>query len=618
MDDQVISRGCGIQLMLPTRTGNGHVRACTSTVHIPIAVTEQDMDDTLRTWTTWPCRVNRLPTAKFIHRRIYTQIDIYTHVNYHSGNGHRRLPLSGACFLSLHLLALTFTQKVTKRVFLSTSFTFFSPSLTHPTSTSTMAGPNLVSVNVKWSTKNLPVEIDTTESPAVFMSQLWTLTGVPPERQTILGLKGGKLKEDAEWTKLNLKPDMKLILMGTPDEKRLAPPSKTPTVRDDLDLDASHPEYEPVPVGPPGLINLGNTCYMNAAVQCLHTVSPLTAQLATFRGSTTALNPAEKLAASLRDVFSRLKSRNSGKVNPSAFLDILRQANPQFAERANTGFYMQQDAEECWGELLNHLANALRSKQQSSEGKPNPVDALFRISMRSQDQCEETDESVDRKENIRALKCHISSSVSHVNQGIKESLSETIEKTSEELGRSAKWSRVSRIETLPPFLAVQLVRFFWKQTESIKAKILRKVTFPLTLDVFDFCTDELKEKLTKKRDVARAEAEAKIHAEPKESDAGVGTAAGASTMTDVVSEEDDSKLVPAEIGQYELCAVLTHKGRAADSGHYVAWVKDRDGKWYQLDDDKVSVHSEEEVKKLCGGGDWHMAYMCLYRAKNTM
>ena len=30
-------------------------------------------------------------------------------------------------------------------------------------------------------------------------------------------------------------------------------------------------------------------------------------------------------------------------------------------------------------------------------------------------------------------------------------------------------------------------------------------------------------------------------------------------------------------GIYDLVAVLTHKGRSADSGHYVAWVKQE--KW---------------------------------------
>lgn len=32
-------------------------------------------------------------------------------------------------------------------------------------------------------------------------------------------------------------------------------------------------------------------------------------------------------------------------------------------------------------------------------------------------------------------------------------------------------------------------------------------------------------------------------------------------------------------GIYDLVAVLTHKGRSADSGHYVAWVKQENGKF---------------------------------------
>ena len=30
-------------------------------------------------------------------------------------------------------------------------------------------------------------------------------------------------------------------------------------------------------------------------------------------------------------------------------------------------------------------------------------------------------------------------------------------------------------------------------------------------------------------------------------------------------------------GVYDLVSVLTHKGRSADSGHYVAWVKQESG-----------------------------------------
>lgn len=68
-------------------------------------------------------------------------------------------------------------------------------------------------------------------------------------------------------------------------------------------------------------------------------------------------------------------------------------------------------------------------------------------------------------------------------------------------------------------------------------------------------------------------------------------------------------------GKYELVGVVTHKGRTADSGHYVAWVKQAlDGTWVCFDDEKLTVRTQEEVLQLSGGGDWHMAYLLVYRA----
>ena len=72
--------------------------------------------------------------------------------------------------------------------------------------------------------------------------------------------------------------------------------------------------------------------------------------------------------------------------------------------------------------------------------------------------------------------------------------------------------------------------------------------------------------------------------------------------------------VPLGAGRYELIAVLTHKGRSADSGHYVSWAKQEDGQWIQFDDEEMIPRKEEEVIALSGGGDWHMAYLLLYRA----
>ena len=70
-------------------------------------------------------------------------------------------------------------------------------------------------------------------------------------------------------------------------------------------------------------------------------------------------------------------------------------------------------------------------------------------------------------------------------------------------------------------------------------------------------------------------------------------------------------------GRYELMAVLTHKGRSADSGHYVSWVKQDSGQWVQFDDEQLVLRKEDEIATLAGGGDWHMAYLLMYRAQQV-
>lgn len=76
------------------------------------------------------------------------------------------------------------------------------------------------------------VEIDTSLPPAVFKTQLFSLSGVPPERQKILGLKGGLLKDDAEWAVVGLKEGQKLTMMGTADKVPEAPKQPTTFLED--------------------------------------------------------------------------------------------------------------------------------------------------------------------------------------------------------------------------------------------------------------------------------------------------------------------------------------------------------------------------------------------------
>ena len=80
-----------------------------------------------------------------------------------------------------------------------------------------------------------------------------------------------------------------------------------------------------------------------------------------------------------------------------------------------------------------------------------------------------------------------------------------------------------------------------------------------------------------------------------------------------------NKGVPDDFsGIYELFGVVTHKGRDADSGHYIGWVRQAEGSdtWWRFDDDVVTEVLTAEIMALRGGGDWHTAYLNFYRASS--
>jgi ubiquitin carboxyl-terminal hydrolase 14 len=84
-----------------------------------------------------------------------------------------------------------------------------------------------------------------------------------------------------------------------------------------------------------------------------------------------------------------------------------------------------------------------------------------------------------------------------------------------------------------------------------------------------------------------------------------------------LSEHFGEGLPESFTGSYELMGVVTHKGRSADSGHYIGWVRQSPGSeyWWKYDDDTVTEVNTTEILNLKGGGDWHTAYLNFYRFK---
>ncbi len=50
---------------------------------------------------------------------------------------------------------------------------------------------------------------------------------------------------------------------------------------------------------------------------------------------------------------------------------------------------------------------------------------------------------------------------------------------------------------------------------------------------------------------------------------------------------------------------------------YLPTLLQDDGQWVQFDDEDMILRKEEEIPTLAGGGDWHMAYLLLYKAQRV-
>eukprot|EP00980_Cylindrotheca_fusiformis_P004068 scaffold880_cov132-Cylindrotheca_fusiformis.AAC.64 len=555
-----------------------------------------------------------------------------------------------------------------------------------------------VALSVKWGKETIDMNFVVAGGVKGLKTELEEKTRVPADRMKLMakskGLWKGVLKDDFDLSSVDFGSavtkakggPLNLLLMGSAAE--LSGP-KTKTVF----LEDLPPEEVAKVEEPSGLENLGNTCYLNSVVQCLRTVPQLRQGLDSYQPA--AASAQALFLTTLRDAYKQL-DRTMKPVSPSGLVRSTKMAFPQFAQTGPNGAPMQQDAEEFFSGLLTIAAGELKEDRQMKaalpsatsdqlDGATNVSDALFGLKMEETLTCDEFDGKGDGDDKMqvesegvasalveppvvtydlhRKLVCNIQggvdgssqTNVTHIAEGINLSLNGSIEKRSEILGRNAMWTRKQRIARLPPILAVQFGRFYWKPTPDsadhagVKCKVMKPVAFNSTLDVYDFCSESVKKELKKSRDKALKEEEERIEKklkgedmsetmdtdEAKSADDDEDAALKAALAMSMQTEDEEPApvgpgLPPNFQGHYELFGVVTHKGRDADGGHYMAWVKasNNSGKvdkiadseednedWFVFDDDEVSPCKTEDVLKLKGGGDWHMSYLNFYRAK---
>ncbi|ETW50716.1 hypothetical protein PFMALIP_01241 [Plasmodium falciparum MaliPS096_E11] len=250
--------------------------------------------------------------------------------------------------------------------------------------------------------------------------------------------------------------------------------------------------------------------------------------------------------------------------------------------------------------------------------------------------------------------------VNHLHEGIRLSLHEKIRKNRNEDNKECIYEKKSEINSLPPYLIVHFLRFESKKiVESnnsgvsvVTAKICRKVSFPDTFDMYDFCSEKIKEELKIARDIIMKRKDKETSLSPQKENIQNIEQNNINNQYNQNNSNDNPKhvqehtnqinkeeLIELPTGEYELISVITHKGRNEESGHYIAWKKMKkffssnsnidqnessnkktknanDSLWLKMDDDKVSTHKFSSIDFYGGCSDYNIAVLLLYKRKN--
>lgn len=109
-----------------------------------------------------------------------------------------------------------------------------------------------------------------------------------------------------------------------------------------------------------GLVNFGNTCYINSVLQALYFCKPFREKILEYKAKNKRTK--ETLLACLADLFYNIATQKKkvGSIAPKKFIARFRKENVKFDN------YMQQDAHEFFVQLIDSINETIMEKQPAA------------------------------------------------------------------------------------------------------------------------------------------------------------------------------------------------------------------------------------------------------------
>ncbi|KAL1817711.1 ubiquitin carboxyl-terminal hydrolase 23 isoform X1 [Daucus carota subsp. sativus] len=301
-----------------------------------------------------------------------------------------------------------------------------------------------------------------------------------------------------------------------------------------------------------GLMNLGNTCFLNSVLQCLTYTEPLAAYLQSGRHQLSCRTAGFCALCAIQKHVSSARQSTGRILAPKEIVSNLRCISRNFRNSR------QEDAHEYMVNLLESmhkccLPSGVPSESPSAYDKSS-VHKIFGGRLRSQVKCMQCSYTSDKFDPFLDLSLEIVKADSLQRALTHFTAKEFLDGGEKHYQCQQCKQKVKALKQLTIYKAPYVLTIHLKRFSSHLAgqKIDKRIHFGTTLDLKPFVTDPC---------------------------------------------DGDLK--------YTLYGVLVHAGWSTHSGHYYCFVRTSSGMWYSLDDNRVIQVSEKMVLE-------QKAYMLFY------